>query len=74
MEPEPPLNSALNSDNDKKKEVKVEKKEIVRTEPEKVVEQVKSSVKFTAPVIKKDEEVKEEDEIKLEEVEKKYLK
>ena len=55
---------------DKKKEVKVEKKEIVRTEPEKVVEQVKSSVKFTAPVIKKDEEVKEEDEIKLEEVEK----
>ena len=55
---------------DKKKEVKVEKKEIVRTEPEKVVEQVKSSVKFTAPVIKMDEEVKEEDEIKLEEVEK----
>lgn len=55
---------------DKKKEVKVEKKEIIRTEPEKVVEQVKSSVKFTAPVIKKDEEVKEEDEIKLEEVEK----
>ena len=55
---------------DKKKEVKEEKKEIVRTEPEKVVEQVKSSVKFTAPVIKKDEEVKEEDEIKLEEVEK----
>ncbi len=55
---------------DKKKEAKVEKKDIVRTEPEKVVEQVKSSVKFTAPVIKKDEEVKEEDEIKLEEVEK----
>ena len=55
---------------EKKKEAKVEKKEIVRTEPEKVVEQVKSSVKFTAPVIKKDEEVKEEDEIKLEEVEK----
>ena len=46
------------------------KKEIIKTEPEKVVEQVKSSVKFTAPVIKKDEEVKEEDEIKLEEVEK----
>ena len=55
---------------DKKKEAKVEKKEEIRTEPEKVVEQVKSSVKFTAPVIKKDEEVKEEDEIKLEEVEK----
>ena len=55
---------------EKKKEAKVEKKEIIRQEPEKVVEQVKSSVKFTAPVIKKDEEVKEEDEIQLEEVEK----
>ena len=55
---------------EKKKEAKVEKKEIIRQEPEKVVEQVKSSVKFTAPIIKKDEEVKEEDEIKLEEVEK----
>ena len=55
---------------EKKKEAKVEKKEIIKTEPEKVVEQVKSSVKFTAPVIKKDSEVKEEDEIKLEEVEK----
>lgn len=55
----------------KKKEAKVEKKqEIIKQEPEKVVEQVKSSVKFTAPVIKKDNEVKEEDEIKLEEVEK----
>ena len=56
---------------DKKKEAKVEKKpEIQKQEPEKVVEQVKSSVKFTAPVIKKDEEVKEEDEIKLDEVQK----
>ena len=55
---------------EKKKEAKVEKKEVIRQEPEKVVEQVKSSVKFTAPVIKKDEEVKEEDEIKLDEVEK----
>lgn len=53
-----------------KKEAKVEKKEVIRQEPEKVVEQVKSSVKFTAPVIKKDEEVKEEDEIKLDEVQK----
>ena len=54
-----------------KKEAKVEKKqEVIKQEPEKVVEQVKSSVKFTAPVIKKDNEVKEEDEIKLEEVEK----
>ena len=55
---------------EKKKEAKVEKKEVIKTEPEKVVEQVKSSVKFTAPVIKKDEEVKAEDEIQLEEVEK----
>ena len=55
---------------EKKKEAKVEKKEVVRTEPEKVVEQVKSSVKFTAPIIKKDSEVKEEDEIKLDEVQK----
>lgn len=56
--------------NTEKKEAKVEKKEIIRQEPEKVVEQVKSSVKFTAPIIKKDEEVKEEDEIKLDEVQK----
>lgn len=55
---------------EKKTEAKVEKKEVIRQEPEKVVEQVKSSVKFTAPVIKKDEEVKEEDEIKLDEVQK----
>ncbi len=48
-----------------KKEAKVERKEIVKQqEVEKVVEKVKSSVKFTAPVIKKDEEVKEEDELK----------
>ena len=45
-------------------------KEQIKVEPEKVVEKVKSSVKFTAPVIKKDNEVKEEDEIKLDEVEK----
>ena len=54
----------------KKKEAKVEKKEQIKVEPEKVVEKVKSSVKFTAPIIKKDNEVKEEDEIKLDEVEK----
>lgn len=54
----------------KKKEAKVEKKEEIKIEPEKIVERVKSSVKFTAPVIKKDEEVREEDEIKLDEVEK----
>lgn len=55
--------------NTEKKEAKVEKKEIIKQEPEKV-EQVKSSVKFTAPIIKKDSEVKEEDEIKLDEVQK----
>lgn len=48
-----------------KKEAKVEKKEEqVKIEPEKVVEQVKSSVKFVAPVIKKDDEVRPEDEMK----------
>ena len=56
--------------NTEKKEAKVEKKEIIKQEPEKVVGQVKSSVKFTAPIIKKDSEVKEEDEIKLDEVQK----
>lgn len=56
--------------NTEKKEAKVEKKEIIKQEPEKVVEQVKSSVKFTAPIIKKDSEVNEEDEIKLDEVQK----
>lgn len=45
----------------KKAEVKQKKVEVI---PEKVVERVKSSIKFTAPVIKKDEEVKPEDEIK----------
>ena len=49
----------------KKKESKVERKEIpVRQEQQQVVEKVKSSVKFTAPVIKKDDEVKPEDELK----------
>lgn len=45
----------------KKAEVKQKKVEV---EPEKVVERVKSSIKFTAPVIKKDEEVKPEEELK----------
>lgn len=48
-----------------KKEAKVERKQIVKQEEvEKVVEKVKSSIKFTAPVIKKDDEVKPEDELK----------
>ena len=49
----------------KKKDAKVERKEPVKIEMEqKVVEKVKSSVKFTAPVIKKDEDVAPEDELK----------
>lgn len=49
----------------KKKEAKVERKEPVKIEMEqKVVEKVKSSVKFTAPVIKKDEDVAPEDELR----------
>ena len=53
----------------KKKEAKGEKKEVIKVEPEKVIEKVKSSIKFTAPVIKKDNEVKDEDEIDLQKVE-----
>ena len=50
---------------EKKKEAKVERKETpVKQEQQQVVEKVKSSVKFTAPVIKKDDEVKPEDELK----------
>ena len=49
----------------KKKEAKVERKEPVKVEMEqKVVEKVKSSVKFTAPVIKKDEDGAPADELK----------
>lgn len=47
-----------------KKKAEVKQKKVVIEQPEKVVERVKSSVKFTAPVIKKDEEVKPEDELK----------
>ena len=47
-----------------KKKAEVKQKKIECKEPEKVVERVKSSVKFTAPVIKKDEEVKPEEEMK----------
>ena len=50
----------------KKAEVKQQKK-VKLEQPEKVVERVKSSVKFTAPVIKKDDEVKPEDELKTQE-------
>ncbi|MCR5068199.1 MAG: energy transducer TonB [Prevotella sp.] len=48
-----------------KKEPEVKRKEIVKQENvEKVVEKVKSSIKFTAPVIKKDNEVRPEDMMK----------
>ena len=50
-----------------KKEAKVEKKAPVKVEEQKVVEKVKSSVKFTPPVIKKDSEVKPEEELKSQE-------
>lgn len=55
---------------DKKKVAKVERKEEIKIEPERIVEKVKSSIKFTAPVIKKDNLVNEKDEIKLDEIEK----
>ena len=42
----------------------LKQKKVEIQQPEKVVERVKSSVKFTAPVIKKDDEVKPEDELK----------
>lgn len=54
--------SALNQPK-KKAEVKQQKK-VQLEQPQKVVERVKSSVKFTAPVIKNDDEVKPEDELK----------
>lgn len=57
--------SALNQPK-KKAEVKQQKK-VQLEQPEKVVERVKSSVKFTAPVIKNDDQVKPEDELKTQE-------
>jgi protein TonB len=51
-----------------KKEPEVKRKDIVKQENvEKVVEKVKSSIKFTAPVIKKDNEVRPEDMMKSQE-------
>lgn len=55
----------LSALNQPKKKAEVKQQQKVKLEvPEKVVERVKSSVKFTAPVIKKDDEVKPEDELK----------
>lgn len=56
----------LSSIETKKKQPKVEKKAPVKIEQPKV-EKVKSSIKFTAPVIKKDEDVKPEEEMKTQE-------
>ena len=53
-----------------KKDVKVERQEPVKVEPERTLEKVKSSIKFTAPVIKKDNLVNEDEEINLDEIEK----
>ena len=47
-----------------KEKAEVKQKKVEIQQPEKVVESVKSSVKFTAPVIKKDDDVKPEDELK----------
>lgn len=47
-----------------KKKAEIKQKKIEIKQPEKVVERVKSSIKFTAPVIKKDNEVKPEEELK----------
>src|SRR5574344_2173675 len=47
-----------------KKKAKVEKKEQPKVEKkQEVVKQVKSSIKFVAPVIKRDEDVKPQDEM-----------
>ena len=54
----------LSALNQPKKKAEVKQKKIEIKQPEKVVERVKSSIKFTAPVIKKDEEVKPEEELK----------
>ena len=47
-----------------KKERKEQKQIQPKVEPKKVVEEVRATQKFTAPVIKKDELVKEENEVK----------
>ena len=54
----------LSTLNQPKKKAEVKQQKVKLEQPEKVVERVKSSVKFTAPVIKKDNEVKPEDELK----------
>ena len=54
--------------NQPKKKSEVKRKEIqIPEKKQEVVKEVKSSIKFTAPVIKKDNEVKPEDEMKTQE-------
>ena len=54
--------------NQPKKKAEVKRKEIqIPEKKQEVVKEVKSSIKFTAPVIKKDNEVKPEDEMKTQE-------
>ncbi len=50
-----------------KKKTEVKRKEVVVEKKQEVVKEVKSSIKFTAPVIKKDNEVKPEEEMKSQE-------
>ncbi|MBM6991805.1 MAG: energy transducer TonB [Prevotella sp.] len=55
----------LSALNQPKKQAKVERKQIqIPEKKQEVVKEVKSSIKFTAPVIKKDNQVKPEDEMK----------
>lgn len=58
----------LSTLNQPKKKAEVKRKEIqIPEKKQEVVKEVKSSIKFTAPVIKKDKDVKPEDEIKTQE-------
>lgn len=58
----------LSTLNQPKKKAEVKRKEVqIPEKKQEVVKEVKSSIKFTAPVIKKDKDVKPEDEIKTQE-------
>lgn len=54
----------LSAINQPKEKPKVERKQMEQPKEKEVVKEVKSSIKFTAPVIKKDKEVKPEEEMK----------
>ncbi len=57
----------LSALNQPKKKAEVKREIRIPEKKQEVVKEVKSSIKFTAPVIKKDNEVKPEDEIKTQE-------